>query len=129
MTLADDLDAVWAEVAPILADSFHSDTYVISRMVMTSDGRGGERPSTTPPTYTTVETNKCELRAAKNQGMEYVSGQRVTGKADYYADLPLSTVLKDTDTLTVNGRDFSVLAVKRGGDWSTSVLVELEARS
>lgn len=124
MTTADDLDAVWAGVRGVFEDAFFTDDYSINRPTPTSDGRGG---TTTTPS--TVESGKCSVWAAGQQGQEYVSGQRVTGQVDYLAELPWSTTIRDTDEITINSRLFNVLAVKRDGQWGTSVLIELESRT
>lgn len=129
MTLAQDLAAVWESVRPVIEDAFMADAYTVKRMVMVSDNRGGLKPSTTPPTYDTVETGLCTLVVSNAQGDEYVSGASVTARAPYWADMPWSTEIAATDTIEINGRAFAVVAVKREGDWGVSVRAELEARS
>lgn len=124
MTTADDLDQVWADARGVLEDAFFTDDYIIQRPTLVSDGRGG-----TTETPTSAESGKCALWSGGSQGREYVSGQRITGQTDYLAELPWSTVVRDTDDLVINGRTFQVVAVKRGGQWDTSVIVELEART
>lgn len=124
MTLADDLDTVFAEAGAAIAEATFSDAYTINRPAPATDGRGGNTI-----TMSSVESGKCALWANRSQSREYISGQRIVSSADYLAELPLSTTLRATDEITINGRMFSVTGVKRDGDWATSVIAELEARA
>lgn len=124
MTTADDLDAVWAAARPVIEDAFHSDTYTVKRPTPATDGRGGATI-----TFSDVESGKCSLVVSNTQGREYVSGSTVDAVGPYWADMPWSTTIRETDEIVINDRRFDVAAVKREGDWGVSVRVDLEARS
>ena len=124
MTTADDLDAVWASVRPVIEDAFHSDTYTIERPTLTSDGRGG-----TTTVATEVESGKCSLVVAGQQGQEYISGSGVAASTPYWVDLPWATTITERDAIVINGRRFAIVTVKREGDWGLTVRADLEART
>ena len=123
MTLAQDLSAVWASVRPVIEDAFHADDYQITRDVPASNDLDA------PKTPTVVEAGLCSLVVSNAQGDEYVSGASVVARSPYWADMPWDTQIEETDRITITGREFTVTAVKREGDWGVSVRAELEERS
>lgn len=124
MTLADDLDAVWAGAAVIFADSFWSDDYEVWRPTETTDGRGG-----VTETLTLIGSGKCSLDVSQTQSGERTTDTMVMTVSTYTAELPLTVDLETTDELRINTRAFNVVDIKRGGDWETSTHVQLTQRS
>ena len=126
MTAADDLAAVWDEVRPIFAENFHADTYEVIRTTQVPDGYGG-----TTQTEVVVEGPlRCRLDIGGQQGGEAITGSVPVGMASYSAELPIDSVVSESDTLRINGRTFEVVAKpKRGGNHDLFTEVELEERS
>lgn len=121
---ADDLAAAFADARPIFAGAFHADTYAIVRAVQTRDDEGG---------YTTVdatvETGRCSLAVSQRMGGERISGGTVIPGSLYTAELPIESIVTETDRLGFSGRIFSVSDAKRGGSLDLFTVVELEERS
>lgn len=124
MTAADDLTAVWASVRPVFAENFHADTYAVVRTTSTPDGSGG-----TTETGAVVETGRCALDVANRLGGERMSGGTVMAVSIYVAELPVDSIVAETDTLRVNGRTFAITDVKRGGNHDLFTEVTLEERA
>ena len=109
---ADELAAIFREeVGPVLAETFHADTYEIKSLEWVSDGSGGH-----VETEVVKESGRCELRAVSaRSGGEGVTGPYPTSEARLEAELPLETILNTDHLLYVNGRKFGVSNVVRGG--------------
>jgi hypothetical protein len=125
VTLADEIAAVLqTEAAPALVEAFHADDYALVRRTPTRDQYGGSTF-----TETTVETGRCRLTVANRLGGERISGDRVLAISLYIAQLPKSTVARETDLLRVNGRTFEITDIKTGGDFDLFAEAALEERS
>lgn len=124
MTAADDLTAVWAEAADIIAENLHADTYEVVRATPVSDNSGG-----TTLTDVVVETGRCRLTVANRLGGERASGDVVLAISLYVAQLPYESVVMETDRLRINGRVFQVTDVKRGGLHGLFTEASLEERT
>lgn len=125
MTDADRIAARFQAAAPIFAEKFHADTYAITRITSVPDGYGG---STT--TEAVVETGRCALDVARFRGSERPGGgDVVTSISTYTVELPYATTLTAADTLTINGRAFNVIDVKRGGEMGLFTEATVEARA
>lgn len=120
-TTADAVAAAFADARPIFAGAFHADDYAIVRTIETPDGSGGRTPG-----FVTVEMGRCSLTVSQRMGGEGISGGRVTPASLYTAELPIDSVVTESDTLGFNGRTFSVTDAKRGGTLDLFVVVELE---
>jgi hypothetical protein len=121
---ADEITQRWAEARPKFADAFHPDSYEITRMVSMPDGSGG---STTE--LVVVESGRCSLDVAGRLGVEDVRGSVVTATSAYTAELPYESTVTEADTLTINGRPFSIVDVKRAGESGMFTTCELEERA
>ena len=125
MTDADRIAARFQAARPIFAEKFHADSYEVTRTVRIPDGSGG---STT--TESVVESGRCSLDVARFRGSERPGGgDVVTSIAAYTVELPIDTALTAADTLTINGRAFNVIDVKRGGEAALFAEATVEARS
>lgn len=123
MTTADRIAQKFHDVRPTFADAFHADQYSIVRMVKTPDGYGGytEVPET-------VESGRCSLDEVQGGTVE-IAGTVMTASGVYTVELPIDTDLAADDTLTVNGREFTVMEdPKRGGEWALFTHVTVEER-
>jgi len=123
-SVADDLAAAFAEARPIFAGAFHTDSYALVRSVETSDNAGGSTS-----VDATVETGRCSLNVSPRMGGEVLSGDRVTPMSLYTAELPIDSIVTETDRLGFSGRLFSVTDVKKGGNLDLFTVVELEERT
>jgi hypothetical protein len=122
--LGQEIGAAIAGVREMYVADLMPDTCQIERgTIPVSDGAGG---STNAPNV--VATHVCKLSVAQRLGTE-AGTDHVSAASGYVARLPLDADVRATDTLLVNGREFAVTGVKRGGQWATSLLVELEERS
>lgn len=121
MSLANDLDVVWAVVADSLAEAFHTDTYQIRAVSHLPDGRGGTTEQTV-----IVESGACALDLDTSRSGERQIGDRLVTRSTYLITLPVSSVVATTSDLRVNGRRFNPVDVKRDGDWATETLVWAE---
>lgn len=110
------------------------DTYEITRTTTVPDGSGGTTTTETVVESLTVgddfpNRGRCSLEVAQHRGTEAPAGGGVVVSiATYTALLPIETVLAAADTLTINGRDFAVIDVKRGGELDAFAEATLEAR-
>lgn len=126
MTRADDLTARFATLRAKVAENFHPDAYEVVRVGdPVPDGIGGS----IDPEPEVVETGRCRLQLSGRQGTENVQGVVVVATSPYTADLPIDSVVEETDTLRVNGREFEVISVGRGGGFDLFTAVGLEERS
>ena len=108
---ADAIAAIFREeAAPVFADNFHADSYVIAEDVEAADGYGG-----TTTTRVQRETGRCVLERAGSGGVKVASGIVLT-ESDYTAELPLGSVLTTNHVITINGRAFEVTDVQREGN-------------
>ena len=125
MTTADELTPQWAAMRAVLSDAFHADSYAIVRVDPdpVPDGYGGY----IDPEPETVETGRCSLELT-GRGSEGVRGTVVVATSPYTAELPIDSVIEETDTLTINGRSFDVVSVARGGSHDLFTTVGLEER-
>lgn len=121
MSTADDLTPVWAEMRAVLADAFHADTYEVIATTEVPDGYGG-----TTTTEEVVETGRCVLDLSGRLGSEAIRGGVPTATSTYTAELPIDSVVDETDTLRINGREFAVISVARGGLHEIFTTVGLE---
>lgn len=100
------------------------DDYEITRTTTVPDGSGG-----TTETDAVVESGRCSLEVTQQRGTEAPAGGGVVVSiATYTALLPIDSVLTAADTLTINGREFDVIDVKRGGALESFAEATLEAR-
>lgn len=121
-TTADEIAAVWDEVRPEFAGAFHADTYDLLRVTRVSDGRGGWTT-----TETTVETGRCQILVSQAQGREGLSGDVVQSTIRQSAELPLTTIAKPDDVLSVNGRRYQIIAIAYPGEHGLFPVADLEA--
>jgi len=122
-SVADDVAAAFAEARPLLAGAFHADTYQVVRDVATADGYGGSTIVSS-----TLESGRCSLNVSQRMGGEGISAGQVLPLSLYTAELPITSIVAESDRLTINGRPFSVTDVKRGGLTDLFTVVELEER-
>ena len=120
---ADEIAEAFQDAAPEFAANFHPDTYDVVRMETVPDGSGG---TTKEPV--TVESGRCRLDVT-TRGAERASGALIVAVSSYEAELPRSIDLKATDTLVVNGREFAVIDIRRGGELDMFTIAGLEERS
>lgn len=125
MTAADDLTPTWAEMRAILAEQFHADHYQVMRREEVPDGYGGTTMGEPEP----VETGRCTLDLTGRLGSENIRGGVPTAVSTYTAELPIDSIVEETDTLDINGRTFEVVSVARGGAHDLFTTVGLEERS
>ena len=119
---ADRLGPVFAAAEEKILNAFGADHYEILRNVPTKDNRGGETM-----VESVVETGRCMLQVVNRIGFEGANaGPIVQGTTPYRAMLPGVTTLRDTDVLRVNGREFDVVSIVRGGAVGVGATVELE---
>jgi hypothetical protein len=76
-----------------------------------------------------VESGRCSLDVTGLQGSEAIRGGVPTATSTYTAELPIDSVIDEKDTLRINGRDFEVVSVARGGAYEIFTTVGLEERS
>lgn len=124
VTPADRLTPTFQRARQKIYDSFFADSYEIVRMEQIKDNRGG---STSTPQV--VESGRCSLTATNLSGSEDVRAGRMLATVSYQLELPFDTVLRDTDTIVINGdRKFAVSNVKREGNWGISTTADLEEK-
>ena len=91
------------------------DTATRTRKVEAPDGMGG---------YTTADsTTTYACRVAPTSGRELEIAARLTSAVAVTVTLPYNADVVASDTLTVNGRLYKVLAVLQGGAWQTALRV------
>ena len=122
MSTADDLAAVVAGLRPLYEDVAMPDWCEVIRPVTGS----GFNAATTEQV---VEVTRCALGVSERSGIERTSGDRLTGITIYTCDLPWSSIVRDTDTLRVNGREFAVTSVGFAEGFEIGRTALLEARS
>lgn len=120
---ADEIAQAFQDAAPEFAENFHPDTYDVIRMMSVPDGSGG---STTQPVA--IESGRCRLDVT-TRGAERASGALIVAVSSYEAELPRSVDLTATDTLVVNGREFAVIDIRRGGELDMFTIAGLEERT
>ena len=124
MTRADELTGKFAMLRAKIAENFHPDHYEVVATDVVPDGSGG-----TIPTTETVETGRCRLDLTGRLGSEGPRGDVITATSMYTAELPYESAVTEEDTLVINGREFAVIDVKRGGEHELFTVCELEERS
>lgn len=139
MTPADRLAAKFRDrVAPKLVRTFGADTFAVMRQTSTSDGRGGTKKSGAPtivpqPEYLVGDedlSNRCRLYTVNRDDAERIAGEQVVGRSRYAIDLPLTTDVRKTDTIVVNGtRTFAISADQRPGNIGVFLTLAVEERS
>ncbi|MGB3330696.1 MAG: hypothetical protein WBA46_17170 [Thermomicrobiales bacterium] len=127
-TTADEIAEIFQEqAAPIFADAFHADTYVLVALDKTNDGRGGR----TPVEKIVEGPRRCSLSAPQQKGVIRFIGQEViASEAPYAAELPRDSIVTKDHIVRINGRDFYPASPPRlGGEFDLFVVIDLETRS
>ena len=121
-----ELSLITADIAAVRADvmdALFGDTYQITRGTRTTNSRG--QPVDTPGV---VESGPCRLIELTGGAAERLSGGAVTvGIVGYQAQLPITTTLKASDTLTINGRTYRVIGLHAGGALDVFPVADLQA--
>ncbi len=119
---ADRIMAKLAAARSKFAGAFHPDAYSLIRRVETQDAEGG-----TTVVDSTVESGRCRLTVSQQMGGERTSGGiAVMSESRLTAELPIESLVTESDTLQINGRTFSISDVNRGGGFGLFTVVDLE---
>lgn len=121
---ADEVAAVLAEVAPEIAGAVHTDSYAILR----NAGETTDLEGAPTGVEQTVEAGRCRLVVSQRMGGERVSAGQVLASSLYTAELPRSSIVTESDTIEIGGREFGISDVKRGGGLQLWTVVELDER-
>lgn len=114
-------------LAPKIAEAFHADEYVVLVATMVSDGYGGR----TVVWEDGSETGFCSLMPQGSSGGLKLASDLVVSESGYKLEILGDSMLTTKNRVRVNGREFDVTEVVRGGrmdGFTVAILEEPEAR-
>lgn len=108
-------DAELTEIRDFVEDNVLPSTCTIQ--VPTETNTKGSVATTYANTYTSVP---CRIMPARNEGREYVTGEKVTRRATYVLTVPYDQTLDATYRVVIAGDTYEVLGVWDDHDFRTA---------
>lgn len=99
-------------------------TVVIERYTLTSDGAGGYTE-----TWTAAGTVTGRIYPRRMQGEERITGGQVVSETDWFATLPVGTVIDARDRLLYDNRTWEVVRVNNSEMYITAIRCELQSHN